>query len=456
MHGEGRRLTTLSAIHQSTWVYSAISFICEHLMRTPFVPFRGDQPAESPELMKFISRPSSYSDQNTSEKFRYAYMFELLLHGAVMRLFGPMQGFRPESMSVRPRWHFRVRWVYDSMGRMVPTVWNLVRGGIGTLFEPNDTIYHDALYNPLHDFEGMAPLTAAMIGVSNDINIGEFANRFFENDASTGVIFTSKHPAFTNDRAREAAKRWKEEEGGKENAFRTRFVGYGLTPHNIGTIVDARMLQVLRTFTKEEIFTGIFKIPLDAISAKDGGGDLVIGGPGGGAQASAREAFLVNVVQPWAMRYDEDFNRDVTWRFDAAVQAKHDFTRNPILERRRLERATAAVQLIDRGVPLNEVIRWMQLGIVQQPHGDEWWIKRDHVPASVIQNLGQDAFELMWRKASDPIDPVENETADNRKKSQSAHVDAIMQLADSVRFRETVRDRYRGDPAAVLNGTGHN
>jgi HK97 family phage portal protein len=448
MHGsKGHLPTTLDAIRQSSWVYSAVTFICEHFMRTPQTVWRGDRRAEMPpDLRRFIERPNAYSDQNTSSKFRYAYLMELLLHGAVMRLLGGLEGFKPQTQVVRPRWQFTPDWRYDEHGRMVPLTWTLSRLGTNVKFVPEDTIFHDALYNPLHDFEGLAPLTAALLSVSNDTSINEFADRFFQNDGSTGLVFSTDHPQFNQKQADDAAKKWKESYSGLRNAFGVKFVGFGLQPFNVGNPLDAKMLQILRSFTKEEIVSGIYKVPLDAISAKDGGGDIVIGGPSGGTQASAREAFLVNVVQPWAMRYDEEFNRDITWRFDASLEVRHDFTTNPILERRRLERAQAAVELIDRGVPLNEVIRWLKLEIEPQPHGDDYWVRMPTIPARIVLAAGQDAFKIA---APDRVPLPGVPPADKKKQSQDDYVAQIVALASQKLFAEGVRHdegiRVRGN-----------
>lgn len=446
-----RRISSTESIGQSAWVYSAITFIAEHLMRTPqVVMVTGSRtPLLDHPLQKFIDNPTAYDDQNSSAKFRYAYIMELLLNGSVMRVLDEMVGFIPGKMTVRPRWHFRVNSSLDSDLRMVATSWELNRFGKTKKYTPSDTIYHDALYNPLHDFEGLAPLTAALLSVTNDVSITEFAARFFENDASTGTVFTTDNPEFNQKQADEAAKSWQAKWGGTRNAYKTKFVGFGLKPVNLGAPIDAKMLQTLRSFTREEIVSGIFKIPLDAISAKDGGGDIVIGGPSGGTQASAREAFLINVVQPWADRMDADFNRDITWRFDSTdrVQVMHDFSQNPILERRRLERAKAAVELVDRGVPLNEVINWMRLELTQQPWGNDWWIENTQLPARVVLDAGKDAIKIAI-----PDNGAPPASSKDQKQRTDEYISQVLSAASQIDFINKVRS---DESIRSQNGNGN-
>lgn len=430
IHGSKTRLPgPLDAIKQCTWVYSAVTFIAEGVADAPLAAWRNGKRVESHPALDLYNRPNNYHDQKTAALFDYAYMLELLLNGAVMRVLGDMQGFRPGTMSVRPRWHFRPSWAMDDNGRQVVTVWHLQHYGASRDYIPQDNIYHDALYNPLHDFEGLAPLTAALLSVANDSSIGEYANRYFENDGSTGIVFSTDHPAFNQKQADDAAKKWKETYAGLRNAFGVKFVGFGLEPYNVGSPLDAKMLQILRQLTREEIVEGIYKLPLDAISNKSDGGDIVIGGPSGGTQASAREGALINVIMPWAARCDAEFTRDIAWRFGGDVQVKHDFTGNPILERRRLERAKATVELIDRGVPLNEVIRWLHLEIEPQPWGDDWWIKNDRLPAQVVLNAGDDAIKIA---IPDPV-------AQERKEAHNEYVTSIVSLAQQRQIAEMVR-----------------
>lgn len=438
---QGRKVTPIDAIKQCAWVYTAVTFIAEHIMRTPQYTYAAgtQKRIENGELQSLIENPNEYSDQNTSSKFRYAYFFELLLNGSVMRVFGEMNGFKPKKMSVRPRWHYKPKVVYDEFGREVPVSWTLrARQNAPTpTYTPGDGIYHDALYNPVHDFEGLSPLAAAMLSITNDIELVEFANRFFRKDGSTGVIFSTDDERFGQAQCDAAVQKWEAQSAGDH--FGAKFLGFGLKPHSVGTALDARMFQVLRNFSREEIIAGIYKIPLDAISAKDGGGDIVIGGPSGGTQASSREAFLINVVQPWAMRYDDDFNRDVTWRFEGNLEARHDFSQNPILERRRLERAIAAVQLVDRGVPLNEVIRMMRLDIAEQSWGNDWWVQNDRLPARVVLGAGDDAIKIA-------IPEQQAETMESRRKAAAdQHFDLIASRASSIEFAERVRSVIRNN-----------
>lgn len=444
-----KHFSSKDALTQSTWVYLATTLISEHIMRTDVSAFKKGSPderIESHEINQFLSKPNDYVDQNTGSKVRYAYMMELLLNGSVTVVFPEMAGFKPLSMCVIPRWKFMVRAEYDNVGRMVPVEWKMRSSAARMAFIQNDNLFYDPLYNPFHDFEGLAPLVAASVSVMNDSDVNEFTHRFFENDGSTGIVFTTENPSFRQQQAVDAAKAWKEIHSGLRNAHSAKFVGFGLTPHKIGTPLDAKMLQIVRTFTKEEIVTGIYKIPLAVITAQDSGGDIVIGGPAGGAQASANESFLINVVMPWAKRYDENFNRHVTWRFDPSIEVRHDFTGNPILDRRRLERARAMVELIDRGVPLNEVIRWLKLDIKQQAHGNDWWIKNTQLPARVVLAAGQDAIKIaIPDNGKKPVDP----NANQKSQILNTYVDEIVRLAQTVKVRNSVERNGHADDSAV-------
>jgi len=374
----------------SVWVYGAVSQIAGTISNAPFCVYgRSGTPVDGGPLFQLVNRPNDYDQQGTSAKFRYAYFTEMLLNGAAMRVLTGMRGFAPSGMLVRPRWQFTAQDSVDEDGVLRVLRWLRYSRGSAKTYIPGDDVYHDALFNPYHDYEGLAPLEAALVGINNDADSGQFAHRYFANDSSTGVVFTSEHAAFTQAAADQAQRRWQELHAGVNRAFGAKFVGFGLKPHQVGSAFDAEAHRILKGLTKEEVVTGIFKIPLEVFGAEKASEGIVIGD----RQAdTAQEAFLVNVVMPWSKRYDEEFNSDVAWRFGAEFRGAHDFNGHPLLEKRRLERARAAAELIDRGIPINLVIKWLGLQVATVPWGDEWWVPNNMIPASVIQAAGERAL----------------------------------------------------------------
>ena len=443
MHGATHEgISVAEAYRRCSWVYGAISQIAGAVSQTPFRVYDSERDVESGPLVKLIDTPNRYDQQSTSAKFRHAYLTELLLNGAAMRRFTGISGYEPSEMVIDPRRRYRASVGYDENGMAVVTRWLYVSPARQIPYIPGDDIYHDALYNPYHDWEGLAPLQAAILGINNDLGIGEFTQKYFENDASSGVVFTSEHPSFTQKAADEAAKRYNELHGGTRRAFRAKFLGFGLKPAEIGGGFDAKSMQILRALTKEEIVAGIFKVPLEIFGSRERADKGVM--IGNQNPDSAKETFLVNVIMPWAARYDEEFNRDVAWRFGPRMRAAHDFTSNPILERRRLDRARAAAELIDRGVTLNQVIEWLHLELDPTPHGDEWWIQNNMVPASVVMRAGDRALD--------------SATGGRRAETVRDYIGNILRLAETAAVRSAA-PRGNGTPAAArikeIMGDGH-
>ena len=442
MHGSGKaNASPFDAIKQSVWVYAAITFIADAVARTPFRAVASDGVTFLPStpLQRFIDRPNNYGNQNTSAKHRYAYMFELLLHGSAMRLLDQFAGFKPGIMAVFARHFYSAKWSYDDLGREVVDRWISRRPAGRQTFMPGDDIYHDALYSPLHDFEGLSPLAAAMVAIANDIDLDAYAAHYFANDGATGIVFTSDHPDFRQAQATAAAEAWRKLESGRDAAFKAKFLGFGLKPNNVGSTLDSRLLKTFKELTKEQILSGIYKLPSSTFSSEgSSGGDIVIGGASGGEQASARETALVDVIMPWAVRYDEVFNADISWRFGPGVRAVHDFSDNPILEKRRLERAQIAAELLDRGFTLNATIRWLRLEIEEFEHGDDWWVENTRLPARLILDAGDEAKRIAIpdRVTPTPSDPIKGK----RQEVHEAYIASIVDLASRVAVLEAARD----------------
>ena len=433
MAHQAESVTPVGTYRQSAWVYGAVNLITTALVNTPFRVYdaRGNV-VETGPLPTFIRRPSRYPQQDTDSKFRTAYMNELLLNGAVIRTFPEIEGSRPTQMYAMSRHACHPKSVTDENGIQIVLNWQVARSNATRIYIEGSDAYHDALWNPFHDWEGLSPLRAALLTVGNHISVREFTARYYSNDASTGLIMTTDNPHFNNKMAKEAQDRWNEECGGKKNAFGTKFVGMGLTPHAIGGVFDADAQRIIQTMTKEEIVTGIYRIPADIFGSGDRGGTGVT--IGAQSMEPAREMFLVNVLIPWARWYDDEFNADVTWRFNATYNAKHDFSGNPVLETRRLERAKTGVTLIDRGVPLNEVIRWLRLEIQQQPHGDEFWSPNWLLPARVIQQYGADVYRAG--------------STGRQSQSQEEYLDQILSLM----ARTSTKEGAVTDERVKLNG----
>lgn len=429
------RAGTRDSFQQSVWVYGAVTAIADNISEARFRVTNNENDADDSPLGRLINKPNRYDQQGTSNKYRRAYFIELLLSGSVLNVLAELQGAIPGSLIVYPRNRFTVSDEVDENGMLVPRQWQLMTRGKPFKFIPGDDIYHDALYNPFHDYEGLSPLQAAVIGISNDISIGEFIDRFFRNDCSSGVVFTSTHPGFRQEQAELAESKYNEVNAGKNNWFRAKFLGFGLTPHNVGTQFDAQGQRIIKQLSKEEIVTGIYKIPLEVFGSKETGGSGVT--IGSSSPEPAKETFIVTVVIPWARRFDENFNSDIAWRFGPGYKGFHDFTANPILERRRLDRAKQAIELIDRGVTLNTVIQWLDLKIDPQPHGDEFWIESTKVPARFIVDAGPGGLGA--------------NAAPKARESVEAYLKEIIELAAQSRTREAaaVDARRNGSPALL-------
>lgn len=436
-------VSTRAAYGLSTWVYSAISIIADWLTENEFIVESNGNQVKSGPLWSLVNKPNDYRDQNTNNKFRTAYITELLLSGAVMRVFLDMDGMQPRSQAVFPRNQFTPKWFYDDAGVQTVGTWTKITSKGSINYVDGDTINHNALYNPYHDFEGLSPLTASLLGVNADVSLSNLLRRYFDNNASTGLVFSSKLP-LTRTQLIDAQKAFDDQHAGIENAYATKFLGHGLQPFILGHNFDATIQRVLKNLTREEIMTGIFKIPPSIYSGQQPSEGVQIGG--GSAIEPEKETFLVNVIMPWGRVYDEEFNSDVTRRFVGDYNAKHDFSNNPILEKRRLERARAAVELIDRGVTLNNTIKWLKLEIPVEPHGDEYWLKTNNVPASVIMKAPQD---VIFPKAA-PTKKQEIDISEIKKQILDEMLGEIKSLVGSAQFRESVRT----DPAVRLNGNG--
>ena len=177
-------------------VYRCVNEIAKGASAVPFVVKAGDQVLESHPLVTLLSRPNPL--QSHSEFFNSIFGFLLLSGNAYILKVGSDVGAPKELHLLRPD-----RMVIKGGSNPIPDRYEYVLGGrVQASYEVDERsgfseVKHIKLFNPLDDFYGLSPMSAAAIEVDQHNMAGKHNVNLLSNGArpSGAVIFKPQDDA---------------------------------------------------------------------------------------------------------------------------------------------------------------------------------------------------------------------------------------------------------------------
>jgi HK97 family phage portal protein len=177
-------------------VYRCVNEISKGASSVPFMVKSGDQVLESHPLISLLSRPNPL--QSHSEFFNSIFGFLMLSGNAYILRVGSEQGAPKELHLLRPD-----RMVIKGGSKPIPDRYEyMVNGRIQATYEVDDAsgfseVKHVKLWNPLDDFYGLSPMSAAAIEVDQHNMSGKHNVNLLSNGArpSGAVIFKPQDDA---------------------------------------------------------------------------------------------------------------------------------------------------------------------------------------------------------------------------------------------------------------------
>ena len=171
-------------------VYRCVNEISKGASSVPYMVKSGEQVLESHPLLSLLSRPNPL--QSHSEFFNSIFGFLLLSGNAYILKVGSELGAPKELHLLRPD-----RMVIKGGSRPIPDRYEyVINGRIQATYEVDDSsgyseVKHIKLWNPLDDFYGLSPMSAAAIEVDQHNMAGKHNINLLSNGArpSGAVVF---------------------------------------------------------------------------------------------------------------------------------------------------------------------------------------------------------------------------------------------------------------------------
>ncbi len=363
--------TMVSALEQSTWVYSCVTLLSESVSQIPFRLISGDEDNEKvqtggPEFDLF-AHPHPQLDRFAFWDLLVSW---LMLKGEAFILPLDKQGaalgsgsrVKPATLLILPPDSFRhvidgnrlALWQYTGAGAQSP---------LGTAVFLPEEIIHIKLTHPYDFWRGLAPLRVAMLSASSDYASAQFEKGLMMNNADTGVIVTTdQQPDETQRLAISMALKERKRAAG--TADRPLFL-WGGAKVDRPTVSSADM-QFLenRKFKRQEI-CAVFKVPQELLGftedANRSVGDM------------ARLNFIENRIAPLCARIEAALNRLIE-RIDPRLRGEFHIKGTPVMQAAQRARWDVALKAFNAGVPLNTANKVFDLGLPMLAHGDRAYL----------------------------------------------------------------------------------
>ena len=209
---------------------------------------------------------------------------------------------------------------------------------------PGENIIHLRMPNPFDWWEGMSPLTAALLGIQNDRAQATWQRDFFQEDNAIPSAIISV-PSTTSpadfDRQRELIREQLKQ--GQKRIF-TR--SGDLTVETITQTLEQMQIIDSRRFSRDEV-DRVFGVPEGLIS----------GGLSGDSRLAAEIAFARNTVQPALDYFAEQFTTDLAYYYGDDILFESP---NVIPQDRALEVQEYNIYSQDRTIDENREARGLQ------------------------------------------------------------------------------------------------
>ena len=355
------------------WVYRCINAYGDAIGSVPWKAYRlvdgQEVPAPGHPLEKLINNPNKFT---TRQEFMSAFCNYLFLHGNVYLEIVFVQGkpyqlfqIRPDFVAPRPDPIHYIKDYEVKIGNKPPIY-----------FEPKECI-HFKLIDPLNEYVGMSPLTAASRTVELEDSAIQWNLNLFANNAVPGGVLEVPAQVLDNQEKQEILASLEDNYTG-DGSHRPLVLWGGMKWTQMSLSQTDTDFVVQRRLSKYEI-CGVFGVPPSMIGANE---DLKYAN-----HASSRLSFWEDRVSCLLEWIQTKLNNALGPIYNDGVYLKYDISGVPAMRDNFANLAQTAKLLVDRGYDLNSVNQRLNLGMPNVPWGSVSW-----KPSSLIPVSGQEAI----------------------------------------------------------------
>lgn len=376
---------------QHTYVYSAINAIARNVAGVPFNMISEDkgenkQKIEEGELFNLFNSPNPYFSRY--QLWEATEIFLQLKGEAIWILDRDRDNEIPKSIWVLDPSKFThvvenknvVGWIFKDGAEQIP-------------FQLHEIIFFK-YFNPYDSFRGLAPITAATMGIHQDWEAQKYNKAFFENSCDPGGIITS--PVRLNDMEfNRLRQQWESRHRGASKAHKVAIIEGGGDYKQIAITHHDMAFLEQRKFNREEILAA-FKVPKSEVSVYE---DVNFATAIAQAKGFWHKKLIPDIKYIEDVLWSSLFSKIEGGRF----WGEFDLSVVEALREDEDMRSQIAFRYFQMGVPFNLINKRLNLGFdtERMPWGDEYLIPFSSIPARNIVNNEAKEIGLLRDEAKD-------------------------------------------------------
>ena len=359
--------STIESLYStSAAVYACIRIRADAMARPPLRVYSGQKEVVSHPLVDLLQRVNPFW---TRQQLVRAIETDLGWHG---NAFVAVEQRKSKNALPFELWRMRPDWI-----TIVPDSRNYIKGYIYNVGGQEyswgvDEVIHWRYANPLNEYWGLSPLSAAKVAADLGIDALSYDRYFFSNLSAPAVALTTKEQ-IAKPHAEEILKRWEQTFKGVKQAGRTVVLHSGLEVHPIAmSQKDSEILGALK-YTIDEI-ARVYRVPTPLIGEEKAVYKNI---------SEAEVSFWHQAIIPELLWLEEILNAELVSLFrDPKLSIKFDLTDIESLQPDIDAKMARYAPLVDRGIlTINEVRRRERLG-PDHPWGDKWFAPMNLMPIS--------------------------------------------------------------------------
>ncbi len=357
-------------------VYRCVNEISKGASAVPFIIKNGDQKVEQHPLIDLLNRPNPL--QSYSEFFNSLYGYVLLSGNAYILKVGAENGSPKELHQLRPD-----RIQIKGSGNSIPDRYEYVMNGRVHATYPVDQVdgfselKHIKLWNPLDDYKGLSPMSAAAVEV-DQFNMSSKHNvNLLQNGArpSGAVIFKPKDDSgfavnLTESQRQQLLTDLNNRFSGAGNAGRPMLLEGDFDWKEMGLTPKDMDFKALKNMAATDIAL-CFGVPSQLVGVPDSQTYSNV--------AEARLALYEETIIPHLRKIASDLNEWLVPMFDDRLKLEFDIDNIPALSERRKRTYENASLAVQQGIMTRNEARAM-IGLDAVEGADDLYVSANMFP----------------------------------------------------------------------------
>lgn len=351
------------------WVYRCVKIIGESVGSVPWKVYQMNPDGTTGKVLnghpleKLIKRPNPWTDR---KQFFETWSASLDLSGNCYWEIVPVQGKPGQLFTIRPDWMSPIPdpvdyvkgYKFDPGGNVKPE-----------FFEPKDII-HFKFVDPLNEFVGMSPLTAAARTLETEHAAISWNKTIFDNSAvPNGVLSVPAATMLQEDK--EALQQQLETEFTRDNLNRPMVLWGGMEWKQLALSHSDMSFLEQRRLNKYEI-CAVYGVPPPVVGANED--------PTYSNWGVARLSLWEDTVIPRLDWLQTRLNNTLVPYYGSNIELRYDVASVPALREAFTQKVKTGELLWKMGYPINAVNRVLGLGFEDVPWGDTTWMPSSMVP----------------------------------------------------------------------------